>query len=103
MWAEAQANFVPQASAALAAVELAVTTSAVVNSDQIPVDDGNWFRGPMGWDHRPGDLIYIEGWGPVNVLDRTGNNLTVSQDVTCADGAKIWRGGSANPRMGATL
>ena len=103
VWAEAQANFVPQASAALAAVELAVTTSAVVNSDQIPVDDGNWFRGPMGWDHRPGDLIYIEGWGPVNVLDRTGNNLTVSQDVTCADGAKIWRGGSANPRMGATL
>lgn len=90
------------ANAVTGCLPLTTTTSAVTASQTVPVAEARWFRDNMGWAHLTGDQIYIEGFGAVNILSIAGNTLTVTAAVTCANGAKIWRGASATPRMGAS-
>ena len=104
--AQAKANFIPQSTNARSSVALTTLTSAPVASQTFTVLDGGWLRGAyvdnLG-DDIPGDVIFIEGAGSRTITSVSGNTITVNQSVTAANGSRIWRGTTNNPRIGAVL
>jgi fibronectin type 3 domain-containing protein len=101
---QARANFLPTNNAYLGTgVHLTRVNKAggYSGATTIILDDAKWFRDPKGWTHLTGDTIYIEGAGARTITAIVGNSVTVSAAVTCSDNARVYRGSSATPNVGA--
>ena len=81
--------------------EVTLVNGQVSASPTVVVDEGKWFRDIyLDSAFSKPEEIFIAGHGAVTITARSGNTLTVDENVTCADNAKVYFGDTATPNIG---
>lgn len=103
-YAQAQANFLPQAAALLGtAAPLTTVTVGSSGGDTVTLADAGWFRDAMGWAHLTGDTIYFEGVGSRVITAKNGNVITLDSGIGVGVGTNVFLGSSPTPNIGAVM